>query len=215
MYDFSDAAGFIFDCDGTLVDSLDVWDEAEADLVRQAGHLTEDQMDEIHAVPFDECARIFHEQYGVGESTQAVWEHLEGRLMRYYRDEACALPGVPEFLEKLHGMGIPCTVVSSSPQRYINAALDRLGLSDCFVKVVSTEDTRTSKQDPTIYRVAMEAMGSTLQNTWAVDDAPYAIKVMHELGLKTIAPVNGAGPDRVARYAGNADIVVETLEELV
>ena len=81
MFDFTMADGFIFDCDGTLLDTLDAWDEAERDLFAQAGELTQAQEDEIHAAPIEQAAAILHERYGVGESAEDVLAHLDGHLL--------------------------------------------------------------------------------------------------------------------------------------
>ena len=69
---FQGAKGFIFDCDGTLLDTLDAWDEAERDLFAESGPLTQEQEDEIHSAPIEDAARIFHEKYGVGKSAAAI-----------------------------------------------------------------------------------------------------------------------------------------------
>ena len=93
MFNISDASGFIFDCDGTLLDTLDAWDRAEADLFAQAGPLTKEQEDEIHSAPIEQAAAILHERYGVGESAQGVLAHLDGHLLPFYADQARALSG--------------------------------------------------------------------------------------------------------------------------
>ena len=214
--DFSQVSGFIFDCDGTLLDTLDAWDEAEVDLFAQIPFkLSVEQEDEIHAAPIEEAARILHEVYGVGQSNEAVLAHFDDHLLDFYGNRAEALPGACELVRKVHSLGIPCVVVSSSPVRYLEAGLQRAGILDCFAKLISTEDVGVSKQDPLIYEVALEALGSELSTTWAVDDAPYACKVMKEYGLRTIAPVNGAGEERRRLQRESADVVVGTLEELL
>ena len=215
-FDITLATGFIFDCDGTLLDTLDAWDDAEIDLFNQIPFaLSQEQEDEIHAAPIAEAARILHEQYGVGESNEAVLAHFDGHLLPFYGEQSQALPGACELVRKIHAAGIPCVVVSSSPVRYLQAGLARAGILECFTKLVSTEDVGVSKQDHRIYDAALEALGSDLATTWAVDDAPYACKVMSAYGLKTIAPVNGAGDIRRQQQLEAADIVVETLEELL
>lgn len=206
MFDFSKADGFIFDCDGTLLDTLDAWEEAERDLFAQAGPLTSEQEDEIHAAPIAGCAQILHERYGVGESAEAVLAHLDGHLIPYYGEQALAIPGAVEFVRAVAGRGLPCVVVSSSPRRYLEAGLRRAGILDCFVDLVSTEDVGVSKQDFKIYEVACQVLGCEPARVWAVDDAPYAVAVMHDFGLKTICVGE--------RTSAVADIDVVTLSEL-
>ena len=62
MLNIENAEGFIFDCDGTLLDTLDAWDEAERELFEQAGTLTQQQEDEIHAAPIARAAALLHER---------------------------------------------------------------------------------------------------------------------------------------------------------
>lgn len=207
MFDFTMADGFIFDCDGTLLDTLDAWDEAERDLFAQAGELTQAQEDEIHAAPIEQAAAILHERYGVGKSAEDVLAHLDNHLLPHYRDISVPMAGALEFVRAVHERGIPCVVVSSSPRRYLAAGLERAGVLDCFKELVSTDEVGASKQDLKIYEVAVRELGCEASRVWAVDDAPYAIAVMHEFGLKTIC----AGP----RKSDVADINVETLEELL
>ena len=207
MFDFTMADGFIFDCDGTLLDTLDAWEDAERDLFAQAGELTQAQEDEIHAAPIEQAAAILHERYGVGESAEDVLAHLDGHLLPHYRDISVPMKGALEFVREVHERGIPCVVVSSSPRRYLAAGLERAGVLDCFKELVSTDEVGASKQDFKIYEVAVRELGCDAARVWAVDDAPYAIAVMHEFGLKTIC----AGQ----RKSDVADINVETLEELL
>ena len=207
MFDFDGARGFIFDCDGTLLDTLDAWDEAERELFAQAGELTQDQEDEIHAAPIEGACAILHERYGVGESAADVLAHLDGYLLPYYRDESAPMEGAIAFVREIHRRGLPCVVVSSSPRRYLEAGLERAGILDCFSALVSTDEVGVSKQEPGIYEVAVRELGCEPADVWAVDDAPYAVAAMREFGLRTICVGE--------RDSSVADINVASLSELL
>ncbi|HAM14531.1 MAG TPA: HAD family phosphatase [Eggerthellaceae bacterium] len=207
MFDFSKAAGFIFDCDGTLIDALDAWERAEEALFAQTGPLTQEQEDEIHSAPIERAAETFHERYGVGESTESVLRHLDGHLLPFYGERSAALPGAVEFVRAVAERGIPCVVVSSSPRRYLEAGLVRAGILACFRDLVTTDEVGCSKQEPGIYDRALQVLGTEACRTWAVDDAPYAICAMHRFGLKTICVGERTSP--------HADIDVVSLAELL
>ena len=212
---FQDARGFIFDCDGTLLDTLDAWEEAERDLFAQTGPLTQEQEDEIHSAPIERAAVLFHEKYGVGESAEAVLAHLDGHLLPFYRDKALPLPGSCEFVRTVADAGIPCVVLSSSPRRYLQAGLERVGILDCFKDLITTDEVGVSKQDFRIYERALDVLGSDRGFTWAVDDAPYAIAVMAKFGLKTVGVAGGCGNDRLKALQEHATIVVDTLRDVL
>ncbi|MBQ9003689.1 MAG: HAD family phosphatase [Eggerthellaceae bacterium] len=208
MLNLGNAGGFIFDCAGSLLDTLAAGDEAERDLFEQAGPLTQEQEDEIHSAPIEQAAAILHAKYGVGDSSQGVLAHLDDHLLPFYRDHSVALPGAVAFVRKVSQAGVPCVVVSSSPRRYLEAGLARAGILGCFRDLVTTDEAGCSKQEFPIYERALELLGSTREATWAVDDAPYALAVMKDFGLNTIA----VGP---RHDSTQADIRVPSLEALL
>ncbi len=200
-----DAQGLIFDCDGTLLDTLDAWREAEAALFAATRPLTQEEEVEIHSAPIAETARLFHEKYGVLGSAQEVLDHLDAHLLTFYGNEAQPIPGALEFVHRAHDAKIPSVVLSSSPRGYLEAGLEHAGILHCFRELISTEDLGIFKSDPAIFAYALEVLGSPRSATWGIDDAAYAIGVMHDFGLRTV---------KLGKPCPGADLVVETLERV-
>ncbi len=212
---FKGASGFIFDCDGTLLDTMEAWNALEEDLFDQASiPFTEEQINEIRSLPIQLGAGKFHE-HGIGDSPQHVLEMLDFALLDFYREEACPLPGAIEFVRAARAEGIPCTVVSSSPQRYVQAGLGRAGIADAFVKIVTTEDVGMSKQDERIYLHAIEVMGSDVSTTWGFDDALYAIRAMSDAGLHTCGCYDHDETGTFEQLQDAADIAIRSFNELL
>lgn len=213
---FDRASGFIFDCDGTLLDSMRAWDEVEERQFRLTRHdFTDDELNEIRGAPMEEAARILHERYGLGTSPQDFIREADARLLEFYEERVEPLPGAREFVQRLRSAGIPCSVVSSSPDRYIFAGLRRNGMFDDFAAVISTDTSGFSKQDPSIYRHAIERMGSELATTWGADDAIYAIRVMSGMGLHTVGVFDSDGTGTFEQLSGTADIAIRSFVELL
>lgn len=208
--------GLIFDCDGTLLDSMPTWNELEAGFARQANVvLTEDQLEELRAAPIDECAAIFHNRYGLGESPEHVLEMMDAALMGYYRDRARALPGVVALLERARTLGIPCVVLTSSPERYVQAGLAHAGIAGYFTRLITTDAVGMSKQDPGIWRLALDVLGSTPQTTWGFEDSVYAVNVMSSVGIRTVGAWDCDETGTYEQLEAAADIAVRSLEELL
>lgn len=215
MFDLEGAEGFIIDCDGTLLDSLSTWRRAEAPLFEAAGPMSASEEDAIHAVPIEEAAAVFHERYGVGESSDALAEHLESILMPFYREEVEALPGAVAFVRGIHEAGKPAVVLSSSPRRYLIAGLSRVGILDCFTVLLTPEESGIPKTDPAIYERALEILGTDPRRTWGVEDSIYAIRVMSALGIPTIGVTNGSAGARSEALEEGSTVCVSSLSELL
>lgn len=215
MVDFSEARGFIFDCDGTLIDSMAAWDHAEEMLFEAAGPISQAEEDEIHAAPIEVAAEILCTRYGAAESPQVILDHLDSFLTPYYRNDSEALPGAIEFVHAVRSANIPCVVVSSSPTSYLEDGLRHIGILDCFQALISTQETGLSKRETEIYALACEELGCSAEQVWAVDDAPYALVAMGEAGLNTIGVGNGCSAQRREEIESTADIYAETLEQLL
>lgn len=179
--------GVIFDCDGTLLDSMKVWREAEGELARRAGvTLSAAETDALTSMTIPECGSFFHERFGLGASSDEVVAMMDELMLEFYRECALARPGALAFVQGLAERGVRMSVASSSPQPYLQAGLERCGFAPYFDAIVSVDDVGASKREPAVYDRAREVMGTPLATTWGVEDSVYAVGTLTAAGYRTL-----------------------------
>lgn len=178
--------GVIFDCDGTLLDSMPAWHRLEAELARKAGiSLSPFQLVCLNSNTLPETASFFHE-CGLGESAEEVLSFARGRLLREYRSHVQPREGAYELVSRLHDDGVKLAVASSSPSCFLEAGLQRAGMLELFDVIASAEDEGRSKGDPQFALSVAFRLGVSPENCWCVDDSVYALRAMSESGFMTL-----------------------------
>jgi HAD superfamily hydrolase (TIGR01509 family) len=207
--------GVIFDCDGILLDSMAAWHIAEMRLAAAAGvQLGSEGMQILSALTVFEEAEYFHVQFGLGKSVQGVMDLIDDMMLDYYRSRVVPRAGAVPFVQALVRKGVRTSVVSSSPQSYLRAGLQRVGLWGLFSTVLSVDDVQVSKRDPLIFQRAMQEMGTMPSGTWGIDDSVYAVRTMNALGLYTVGMYDRDDSATFEQLFDAADITVRSFDEL-
>lgn len=207
--------GVIFDCDGTLIDSMHVWREAEDELARRAGvTLSKADTDEITTLTIPECGAFFHERFGLGETAADVVRMIDEFMLEFYRERAEARPGALSFVQGLAERGVRMSVASSSPQPYLRAGLERCGFAAYLDAVVSVDDVGKSKREPAVYDRAREIMGTPRATTWGVEDSVYAIRTLCAAGYRTLGIYDCDLSGTVEELQGESERFIRSFEEL-
>lgn len=207
--------GVVFDCDGTLLDSMGVWREAENELARRAGAvLSKADSDKLNTLTIPECCRFFHERLGLGNTSEEVKDMIDDFLLDYYRTRATERPGALAFVRGLVERGAAVSVASSSPQSYLRAGLARAGFDPYVQAIVSVDDVGKSKREPAVYDRARELMGTPIETTWGVEDSLYALRTLCSAGYRTLAIYDCDVAGTYEDLSSNADIVIRGFEEI-
>lgn len=177
----------IFDCDGTLLDSMPAWHDLEERFAREAGiTLSKEHLDILNANTLQETAAYFHERCGLGESSAAVLRRAREILLEAYRSEVMPRPGAVELVERLKSDGVKLAVASSSTAAFLEAGLQRAGIYRLFDLVFSAEDEGATKRDPRFVLSVADRLGAQPGSSWCVDDSAYALEAMREAGFHTL-----------------------------
>lgn len=206
---------FIFDCDGTLMDTIEAWHAAEDKLMEETGiSLTKKQRDELNSLTLDEAGDFFYNNFAVLESPDQVRQLIIDHMLNYYETEAEMNPGAGDFVKGLYGQGIPLVVLSSSPQSFLQAGFTRTGFTPYFKSILSVEDLTTTKRDPETYEHICNLMGTDPSRTWFFDDSWYAIRTAHQAGLRTVGVFSKDECGTHGELGRYADLVIDSFEDI-
>ncbi|MDR2722092.1 MAG: HAD family phosphatase [Coriobacteriaceae bacterium] len=171
--------GAIFDCDGTLLDSIGAWLSLQDSLAAQVDVvLTPQEVSHANALTLPETAQLFHERFGLGASPQEVLGIINETMYFQYENKVAARPGALDFVKALHERGVKCGVASATSPKLLYRALEVGGFTPYLDAIVSVDDVGASKREPTVYDRARELMGTPKESTWVFEDARYALDTL-------------------------------------
>lgn len=207
--------GVVFDCDGTLLDSMGVWYELQEDLAKRAGDtLTSDDVAEIAPMSIPEVGAFFHKKFGLGESDAEVVGMIDEYMLDFYRNRAKARPGALEFAQGLAAQGVHLTVASSSPKAYLMAGMERCGFANLLDRVLSVNDVHSTKREPDVWDRARQIMGTPKETTWGVEDSAYAVDTLRNAGYRTLGVYDSDDAGTFDALQSGAEHAVCSFEDL-
>lgn len=179
--------GAIFDFDGTLFDSMSIWETAGERYLESLGIKAEPHLHEkIKDMSMGQSAEYLKEKYNLDFSCEEIVVGFNKIVEDFYLTIALPKKGVVELLEKLKSLGIIMCVATVTERRLIEAALERCGMRHFFKKVLTCGDVGHGKDKPFIYRKAMGCIGSEHDTTVVFEDALYAMRTAKDDGFTTV-----------------------------
>ena len=203
----------VFDLDGVLLDSEQVWDEAREQLAEERGGRWHPQAQkDMMGMSSTEWSRYMHDTIGLPEPPEQINREVVERLSAIYREHLPALPGAREAVERLAARW-PLGLASSSNRELIDLALELLGVEHLFAATVSSEEVASGKPAPDVYLEAARRLGVDPTEAAAVEDSNNGILAAKAAGMRVVALPNRHFPPDPAALE-QADAVLDSLGEL-
>lgn len=209
---------FIFDCDGTLVNSTPVWKYSQPELLRRHGisATPEDVAEFEHLALEDEC-QAYHDKWGIGEGGEELYRELSEILIDGY-SKVPPREGLLAFLEQAKAAGIAMCVATSTPAELVQSALAGAGLDRYMEFITTTGEAGRSKQFPDVYELALrrleERHGRKFERAWVFEDAVFGLKSSGAAGFKRVGIYDPHGRMKREDVRANCDIFIDSYEEL-
>jgi HAD superfamily hydrolase (TIGR01509 family) len=209
----------VFDLDGVLLDSEQVWDGAKRELVRErGGHWTAAATRDMLGMSSTEWSAYMRDALGVPMEAPDIDRAVVAKLLARYEREPPFLPGAREAVARLAGRW-PLGLASSSNREVIDAVLEALGVTERFAATVSSEEVARGKPAPDVYVEAARRLGVDPRDAVAIEDSANGIRAAHAAGMRVVAipnphfpPDEGALALAALRLGGLDGLTAEAVE---
>lgn len=203
----------VFDLDGVLLQSEEVWDAVREGYVRERGGRYDEAIQRaMMGMSAPEWSRLLAEEAGVDASPEQINADVVERMLGAYARELPLVPGAVDVVGRLAAR-FPLALASSSNRAIFEEALRLAGLADAFQATVSSEEVPQGKPAPDVYLEAARRLGVAPEKCAAVEDSHSGIRSAHAAGMRVIAIPNPSyPPDPEALEL--ADVTLASLEEL-
>jgi len=182
-----DFAGYIFDLDGTLIDTMPLhyraWDLA----MRDAGlphPLDEDYFYKLGGIPTRRVAEMFGEHYGLKLDADRVFHVKEAYFSEMQKDARLIEP-VVAIARRMHATR-PLAIASGGPRKIVQRSLEVTGLASLFRAVVTADDVTHGKPSPDMFLLAAQLLGVAPETCLVFEDAEPGIQGAIAAGMKVV-----------------------------
>jgi HAD superfamily hydrolase (TIGR01509 family) len=183
-------AAVVFDLDGVLVESEQVWNDAREELVRERGGTWQDDATtDMMGMSSNEWADYMHDRLDVPMTSAEINDDVVERVAASYEEHLPLLPRAVETVQELAARW-RLGVASSSNRPIIELVLERSGVRACFATVVSSETVANGKPAPDVYLAAARQLDVDPGDCVAIEDSTNGIKAAVAAGMRTVAVPN-------------------------
>ncbi|MBQ2729911.1 MAG: HAD family phosphatase [Clostridia bacterium] len=173
----------IFDVDGTLLDSMQMWINFGKDFLSAKGVDYPPDIDEIiQYFSLRETAEYFSENFGLGTADE-IEEEAKRMTREFYFEKVQLKNGVKKFLDLLKAHGVRMYVATATYSSLIRPALERVGVLSYFEGVVTCSDVGHGKDRPDVFFAALESLNEKIEGAWVFEDALHAVKTAKSAGF--------------------------------
>lgn len=206
---------YLFDFDGTLVDSMPTYGSQMLRILEETGTPYPDDIIKIITPLGYICTANYYLELGVPLSFDEMIDRMGRYMYEQYANNIQAKDTVRETLLALRERGDRLNVLTASPHLTLDPCLQRLGLFDLFDNVWSCNDFGTTKSDPAIYVEAAKRLGKKVEEVTFLDDNLGACRTAKEAGMKVIGVYDDSSAEYTKEMKSEFDGYIVKFSELI
>lgn len=207
--------GAIFDFDGTLLDSMSIWETIGEDYLKSIGKKPETGLKtKLETMSLEQAANYFISEYGVTGSTKEIIKSINEMISEFYFESAYAKKGVKEFLEELKLKNIKMCIATASDRFLVEKSLENNEILGYFEDIITCNEEGVGKDNVAIFNKALQVLGTNRKRTYVFEDALFAIKTAKKAGLPVVAVFDESAAKQQEEIKQIADIYIESFLEM-
>jgi len=176
--------GYIFDLDGTILDSADMWHKINHAFFAKRGlPYPADYQQMIAALPFPEVALYTKRQYNLPETQQELMDEFLQSAEHAYAHEILLKPGAKDYLLRVHTAGRKMAVATAAPHHLLTPVLKNHGIYDLFDTICTTQDVGVGKVKPDVFLLAAAKINTAPKDCIVFDDILAAVQSAKGAGM--------------------------------
>ncbi len=181
----------IFDMDGTLVDSIGLWDVhwkvlGDTFLNGEKFVPAPDVEKAIRTMALREAAELLHRACKIGESGDAVYQVANETFRNFYANSVTLKAGMQTYLQYCKEKGIRAVIASATAPELIEIALEHCGVRHYFEEIFSCSVVGKGKEAPDIFLHTQAWLGTETAETWVFEDSFVALETAQRIGMPTV-----------------------------
>ena len=207
--------GAIFDIDGTLLDSMPVWENAGARYLATLGiKARSDLKERLDALSLPEGALYMQTEYKLSVTIEEILEGVNQVVKDFYFKEAVLKPGVCDLIQKLKKNQVRLIIATATDAEMAKSALIRNGIWKDFDGMITCEEAGAGKTSPKVFELAREHLQTKKEETWVFEDSLYAVKTASKAGFPVCSIYDAYSRDNTEVIRTFSDIYVKDFYEI-
>ena len=207
---------YIFDLDGTLIDSMPVGVGIVLGFLDKKGiPYPNDIVTRLTPLGYKGSAKYIADHLTGGYQLEQIYEYFKAETLRAYGETIPLKTNVKETLEKLKAQGCCLNVLTASPQLLTDVCMKRLGIYDLFDNAWSIDAFGMTKADEAIYVEAARRIGVEVQDCIMVDDNLQVLQTAKKVGMATIGVYDDSSKDVMEDMRAIADRYVVDFADIL